>query len=951
MDKRGRKVSLIGLLGGFVLISTVLIFLPKQEKSIEIRLESPESSFYQEGNVQSRLDYERQKLVDPETGEIPENIRAEELKFARHLDFQEQEMKARMAVAGDESAQQAQENVWTSIGPKNIGGRTRALAIDVTDEDIILAGGVSGGIWRSENGGQSWSRRSPPDQIQSVTALTQDIRPGKENIWYYGTGELVGNSSRAPSAPFRGDGIFKSTDGGLSWQPIASTQKKNPGNFVTAFQYVWDITTDPNSPKDVIIAAVYGGIVRSENGGQTWQTVLGEHLLNVPPITSLNEIPAVFYTDLHRAGNGVFYASLSSVTNFAGRNSDKGGVYRSDDGVNWTRILDFSNAPVQRTVIESSVSDPNIVYFLADRTIVGYGLWKYDSETGDITSLSTNLPDGTNQEVEELDSQDSYNLLVRVHPENPDVVFIGGTNLYRSTDGFRTKDNITWIGGYASDDDGDVAFYPNHHPDQHELVFFPGNPNRMISANDGGLYLTENCLASEVQYTSLNNGFITTQFYTASISRYPEEDFVIGGTQDNGTLLTLNEGQSVLPNGAMVIGGDGGFTASTPFGIYYYMSFQNSKIYRLTLNSQAKLTSFARVDPVGGGSDPSQPYLFVNPYVLDPNNANRMYLAGGDFIWVNQNLSQIPSGSQNPTSVGWKKLLDTEISQGSISAIAVSTEPRNVVYYGTSNGKVYRIDNANSDTYEVTDITDPNFSIEGYVSSIAVDPTNANHILVAFSNYNIYSIWRSRDGGNNYQAFAGNLETQTTNVGSGPSVRWVSIVPKTNSTFEYFAGTSIGLYSTTDSDPLSSPFWTQESPFGIGHSIVNMVDYRQVDGKIVAATHGNGLYTSQISAVSKNHNLVETDQLEVTAVYPNPFSSEVLVRVNSPDTQFIVIRVYDSRGNEVKRVSSSVAFPGENEFIWQGTNDKEELVPNGIYMIRISHKGGDETRRVVLQRN
>ena len=118
MDKRGRKVSLIGLLGGFVLISTVLIFLPKQEKSIEIRLESPESSFYQEGNVQSRLDYERKKLVDPETGEIPENIRAEELKFARHLDFQEQEMKARMAVAGDESAQQAEENVWTSIGPK-----------------------------------------------------------------------------------------------------------------------------------------------------------------------------------------------------------------------------------------------------------------------------------------------------------------------------------------------------------------------------------------------------------------------------------------------------------------------------------------------------------------------------------------------------------------------------------------------------------------------------------------------------------------------------------------------------------------------------------------------------------------------------------------------------------------------------------------------------------------
>lgn len=946
-----RKQSLlIGAILCYVLACTVISLKPNHSPETEsVELIAPEASFFQEGNVQSRADYEREMLVDPKTGQLPNNIRQEELKFAKALTIENERLRVRMNRLSVKGGQRGTSmNLWTSIGPQNYGGRTRALALDIQDENTILAGGVSGGVWRSTNGGQSWLKTTSPDQIQSVTAITQDVRLGQEDVWYYGTGELVGNSGRAPGAPFRGDGIFKSVDGGLSWQPIVSTQSVKPDSFVSPFQYVWDITTDPASEQNVILAAVFGGIVRSEDGGETWSTVLGDDLLS--GVEDLNDIPAIFYTDIHRAADGVFYASLSNVTNFSGQQSRMGGVYSSIDGIVWSQIMKWDALPVQRTEISASPSNPNIVYFLADLTIRGYGLWKYDRRNGSIVDLSSNLPDG-NTDLEELESQESYNFVVKVHPDDPNVVFVGGTNLYRSTDGFKTKENVRLIGGYKEDDSSGSGVYPGHHPDQHDLAFLPSDSDIMISANDGGLFKSDDNMAEEVVYTSLNRGYLTTQFYTVAISKFQPDDYVTGGTQDNGSILTENILARSQPNGTRVIGGDGGFTASTPFGVYYYMSFQNSNIYRLTLNAESQLTSFARVDPIGGGSDPSQSYLFINPYILDPNYANRMYLAGGDHIWRNQNLSQIPSGSQQPTSVNWDKLEETEIAEGTISALQVSTNPRNILYFGTSNGQLYKVENAHSELYEVTDITSSSFSSEGYIRSIAVDPTDANHILVAFSNYNIHSIYRSVDGGESFHMAAGNLEGDPTGAGTGPSVRWVSIVPKTSGEYEYYAGTSIGLFSTTSIEEGVEPVWVQESPESIGNTIVNMIDYRQVDGKIAVATHGGGLYTSQIASVVQNDNLVEVDKLEVQTVYPNPFSEKVLIKINSPDTRFVIMRIYDTNGNEVKRITSSLAFQGENDFFWNGTNNQEQPVSSGLYIIRITHEGGEESKRVILQRN
>ncbi len=931
----------------YVLFAIFWSFIPThQEVAVAPIIENEKSEIEGREDRQSRTEYERQLLADPKTGEIPVDIRSKELSFAAR-NYQNQLLNGQRFQSSNSGGSSALQSLnWSQVGPNNFGGRTRAVVMDIRDEDILIAGGVSGGTWRSTDQGENWIRTSLAEEIQSVSAITQNIKAGQEDIWYYGTGELVGNSTRAPGAPFRGNGIYKSIDNGVSWRPLTSTQSNSPGLFNSPFQYVWDITTNPNGADDEVLAAIYGGIVRSTDGGQTWTTVLGNDLLNFPVDGDLNDVSAIFYTDIHRTADNVLIASLSNVTNVATVGAPQGGVYSSVDGVNWTLLLNLSNSNSRRVEIGSSQSDPNILYFIADQG-PDYALFRYNLVSRQLINLSTNIPDGSNN-IEAYDSQGSYDMFVSVHPTDPTVVFLGGTNIYRSTDAFSTSNNITWIGGYDPEDNG-ASIYPNHHPDQHGVIFSPSNPDRMISFNDGGIFVTNDSRAAEVTYTSLNNGFVTTQFYTGIFSKYPPDDFVIGGTQDNGSILTRNTAINSFDNGTRVIGGDGAFAASTPIGVFYYMSFQNSRIFRLSLNQNFNIISFARVDPTGGGADPSQPYQFINPYTLDPNNSNRMYLAGGDFLWRNRNLSQILTGSQTTTSTNWSRLDKTELSDGTITAVQVSTTPENIVYYGTSTGRLFKITNASTEVYEVEDITGTTFPQNGYIRSVAIDPTNADEILVSFSNYGIPSIFRSTDGGQSFEDVSGNLEENPSGEGNGPSVRWVTIVPIDDDSKLYMAATSTGLYSTTLINGQSTN-WAIESAEGIGNAVVNMVDYRRVDGKIVAATHGRGMFTSRVSNVVPPEPVSGSDSFEVDAIFPNPFSDLVTIRVNLPQTNFVLIRIYDSSGNQIRTISSGLGFIGENEFFWDGTNTRGNPVPDGVYLIRITHLRQNTVRRVLLTR-
>lgn len=942
MQKPKHQSYLFLVLFVYIVLASVLPAL-KREANVQPTMETPSAGVENEAeDLQSRWEYEQEMLADPSSGEIPSNYRQKELVFARELLLEE---KNRPVPQSTESLSNAQDIDWLPVGPNNFGGRTRALALDIRNENVILAGGVSGGMWKSINAGQSWQKTTTNEQIHSVSSIAQDIRPGREDVWYYGTGDSVGNSTRAPGAPFRGDGIFKSTDNGDTWTQLPSTVAPLATSFSSPLQYVWDIVTDPDSNDDVVLAAVWSGVVRSTDGGNTWTTVLGRDLLSIPQGTDLNEVNSIRYTDIHRTSDNTFYASLSSVTT-SNALAPEAGLYRSEDGVNWTRVFPMNFSINRRTEITSSPSDPNLVYFFTDGQR-GYGLHLYNRLTDEVVDLSENLPVNTGG-IEGVDSQESYNMMLAVHPTDPDMVFLGATNLFRSTDGFRTEDNIEWIGGYDPEEN-DGTLYPNHHPDQHVLVFIPSSQNAVYSANDGGIFRTTDISAAQVSYQSINNDFVTTQFYAGSFSQYPPDDFVFGGTQDNGTLLATNQASANGPNGVRVLGGDGGFTASSRFGVYYYMSFQNARTFRLTLNENAQLTSFARVDPVGGGNDPSQPYLFINPYTLDPNNGNRMYLAGGNYLWRNRNLSQIPSGTNSPASANWSRLDRTLIAEGRISAVQASSEPRDIVYFGTSLGQLFRVNAANGDEYVVGEITGADFPANGYIRSLAIDPTDADRVLVSFSNYNIPSLFLTEDGGASYTDVSGNLEENPDGSGSGPSVRWVTMVPKIDGSFEYFVGTSIGLFSTNTLDGANTN-WSQLAHEEIGNVVVNMIDYRRNDGKIMVATHGNGMFTSQLDGVLPIDEGGGEDNFIFNKAFPNPFTDLLTLSFDVPETDFTLFRVYDSSGRMVYISSGALAFKGENEFFWEGTNTLGQPVPNGVYIVRLTYRQNNKTKKVLLNR-
>ena len=260
-----------------------------------------------------------------------------------------------------------------------------------------------------------------------------------------------------------------------------------------------------------------------------------------------------------------------------------------------------------------------------------------------------------------------------------------------------------------------------------------------------------------------------------------------------------------------------------------------------------------------------------------------------------------------------------------MTALQMSTEDRNFLYYGTNIGKVFKLQNANTTQYIVTEITSNVMPERGYVRSIAVDPRDHNTAMVAFSNYQVKSIFLTTDGGATFEDVSGNLEENPDGTGNGLSVRWVTIVPQTDDTNFYLAATSkASLYSTEALDG-ENTLWTLEDPNGIGNSVVNMIDYRRFDGKAAVATHGKGIYTSEIPNVAPYGAGLSSDDFQILSVNPNPFSDFVSVRISVPTSRFTIIRIYDTNGQLVRRISILLLLKERMNFFFGMVTMLQEL--------------------------
>lgn len=902
----------IYIISGIALIFSIAIFTYfNQTKKQSLGTIGGEATSMHAGErFQAYSQWQNIRLRNPETGKIPAGIRKKELAYTATLPETTSDYNKTMQ--------------WIARGPYNVGGRTRGFGIDVEDSAHILAGGVSGGVWESEDGGATWEKCTDPNQLHSVTCMVQDKRAGKTNTWYYGTGEGYGSSASGTGAFFLGNGVYKSDDNGKTWYSLASTASETPHSFDEMFDIVWNIALDNSTDTaDILYAATYGFVYRSLNGGETWTRVLGGGSINYS-----------YFTDVATASDGVAYAALSSE-------GGEKGIYRTGNaGNSWVNILPDSFPSVyDRVVMGINPVNENEVYFLA--VTPGYGqmseaffgaqewnsLWKYTYVSGDGTNsggiwenLSENIPNNGQTVFDNFYAQGSYNLLVAVHPQYDSIVFIGGTNLYRSTDGFTTKNNTMQIGGYAiATELPDFEVYPNHHPDQHQLFFSAENPSALYSACDGGVFRTNNCLKDTVEWVSLNNGYRTTQLHAINIDQYHESDFIIGGFQDNGNFVTYSDNPQ--SEWVMPLNGDGSYSAVAEDGTCY-LSIQNGRTYKMTLDgTQGYATEFSRIDPIG-----AEGYQFINPFVLDPNDNNIMYLAAGTKLWRNDSLSYIPmQNTWDSISFGWFQMPDTvDFADAVISAVAVSSVPANIVYYGTSNRKLYKVLNANSTTPQTIDVTPSSFP-GGNISSIYIDPDNANNVFVAFSNYTVYSLFYTNNGGNSWQKVAGNLEQNSNSMGAGngPSCRSVAIMHLNNGDL-YVVGTSTGLY-VTDSLHGTETVWHQFAGSVIGNVVVEMIKVRQSDGLLVVGTHGNGLYSVHLSDINEVMNvskpIAKQNKLNI---YPNPATTSLTIDL--PDNCMGgFIDVYDVSGKVVcsKKIQNTI------------TNLYVKPLKQGVYIVAV----------------
>lgn len=880
--------------------------------------------------------YEFMKTRDPETDRIPASIRGKELSFAAGIPRKPGMTKSQN---------------WVSNGPANFSGRLLSVAMDIEDENVMLAAAASGGIWRTENAGGTWTRTTAPSDFPGATCILQDQRQGKRNTWYYGTGELLSTTDRRLSIVARtvgiGDGIFKSTDGGKNWIQIPSTKTNSPGTLSEVFQGIWNMVIDTsNYAEDELYVAGYGGIMRSVDAGDHWELVLGD-LIYKP-----------FSTDVVIDPQGRMYAGLSTFCpEYPGNPSPAGGIWTSTNGIQWQNITpsDFPE-DYRRIKLAIAPSDPGILYVLTETPIqdtdptFGFSasqhtFWKYNHNSGNGKGAwddrTINIPGKGRGNILSAyldtihgayNSIGGYALTLAVHPDHPDAVFIGGTNLYRNTTGFADSTFTRWLGGYPYD-----LTDTNLHPDQHFLLHSCFDHNTMFSACDGGLYKTTDCLSEHVRWDFFSRGIINSQVYWTGMDHAASQDeFAVAGIQDNAIYIT---DKNIYPLSAWnsVCGGDGLTCIVADNKEYLIGSVYDGNFFTFLVDSLYNINNLIWQRPTFF-SDSN--FIFYTNYALDPNDNNTLYFPQKNHLWRKSNMAAAALDT-SLLNTGWTEFSNLGLGyQDFIISITVSRVPANRVYFGTYTGKVFRLDQANSGDPVAVNITGPAFPAGGFVACIEADPANADNCFVVFSNYGVQSIFHSTDGGLTWETVGGNLEENQDGSGDGPSVRWFKMLTYNGFTI-YFAGTSAGLYSTTNLNGAQTA-WEQESPELIGRSIIDMIDARSTDGWVLVSTQGNGIFSTYLQPTGIGMPEVNSQAI-LEQNYPNPATTETRIKFTVPKNDQVKIILYNQEGQQVNVILDQFVQAGSH-----GITVSTALLPGGIYYYCLNSSSGNASRKMIV---
>ena len=593
---------------------------------------------------------------------------------------------------------------WTNLGPiekpgnsgtgqPNGNGRINAIAFHPTDADKIYIGAPAGGFWITEDGGNSWTSHTDDMPTLGVSSIVVDFV--NTSIIYMGTGDRDAGDAV-------GMGVFKSTDGGINWE-----QWNNGMGNATVGRLIMHPTNH-----NIIFAATSNGLFKTTDAGQNWYQVKSG---------SFKEV--------------VFKANNPNII-FA---SKGGEFYRSDNAGESFIEITSGIGTASRGVIGVSPADANVVYFhtvsgsefnaIYRSTDAGLNFTEM-SNSPNIMSWGCNGGSG---------GQGWYDLDLAVDPNNANIIYSGGVNVWKSINGGSSWSiNSHWTGSCG---------VPAVHADCHVLEFSATNGN-LYAGNDGGFYYTPNGGSNWIEKTS---GLAISQIYKIGQAR-GNKDKVMNGYQDNGSATYLGEEEGFIT----VMGGDGMDCA--------YDHQNDSYAYGEYYNGAGISRIFNNINQGGISGGIGESGAWVTPLTLDVSDPETMYV-GMQSIWRSNNIRSY--------NVQWKNIAN--LGGGNCNALEQSEANNNIFYVSKYSGAFYRSDNLNSANPSWIDLSDF-LPASGNATDVETNPFDENTVYITIDS----KVFKSVDKGLNWEDISLNIPNVNTN------------------TIEYYKSDNEGLYVGTD---------------------------------------------------------------------------------------------------------------------------------------------------------
>jgi len=670
---------------------------------------------------------------------------------------------------------------WAPIGPYDETvhglGRVNCIAFHPTDPNTMWIGTPAGGIWKTTTGGTSWTPLADDLPVLGVSSIV--VHPTNPNIMYIATGDGErAISLQAFGAQSAGDtksvGVLKTVDGGATWTTVLSAQQMD-GVLIPK------LLINPSSP-DMVYAASTLGIYKTLDAGVNWNNIQSGDFQDM---------------ELKPGDPNTIYASTFDEAGDAQ-------VFVTTDGMNFTQTSSFSG--IGRINIEVTPDNADAVDLLcANSSNSGlHGL--YYSVTSGATwtqywdgSVAGQNMLGWHDDGSDQDGQGTYDLAYAIDPNDWNTILLGGINTWKTSDaGANWGISNIWTSGAPYNTNGSTEIV---HADKHALVFHPLLTNTLYECNDGGVNKSTD---GGTTWTNITNGIQISQFYSISSSQMTA-DLMSGGRQDNGS-LALESGLEYA-----LSGGDGMMThIDYSDDNFIYTSYINGEIYRYDLNNMPEVTISNNLPgaPLKGE--------WMTPYLIDPSTPTTVY-AGYDEIF-----KSIDRGDS------WTQISNWSFGQN-VNYLTVAPSNSNFIYAGWFDGIMITSNGGGS----WSDITGSLPVGNQNISSILIDPTDENSVLVTFSGYTatekVFLTW---DAGASWSNIT------LTGLPNLP----VNCSESDENTGDIFLGTDLGVYYLDT----ATASWAQYGT-ALPNVVVTDLDIQVSSSKLRAGTFGRGIWETALN--------------------------------------------------------------------------------------------------------